>query len=112
MYICNRAQKSGRQVAKLAAVRGASAILDRYNQRPSLNHNGRFWLAVYSMEAGYFLRRRAAAEAIHLLNRANRTLQELADKTAEMSTARVDRKLEKAASERQGAIWRCLTESH
>src|SRR5207244_12837417 len=78
------AQRSGQQVAKLAAAREASAILDRYYQHPSLNRDGRYWLAVYSTDVGCFLRRGgAAAEALHLLNRANRTLGELAGETPE-----------------------------
>ena len=44
MPSCRRAQRSGQQVAKLAAAREASAILDRYYQHPSLNRDGRYWL--------------------------------------------------------------------
>ncbi len=82
MPACYRAQRSGQQVAMLAAGREASAILDRYYQRSSLNRAGRFWLAIYSTQVGLVLRKGgAAAEALHLLSRANRTLQELAAET-------------------------------
>jgi tetratricopeptide (TPR) repeat protein len=82
MPACYRAQRSGQQAAMLAAGREASAILDRYYQRSSLNRAGRFWLAIYSTQIGLVLRKGgAAAEALHLLSRANRTLQELAGET-------------------------------
>jgi tetratricopeptide (TPR) repeat protein len=77
-------QESGQPVAKLAAARDGSAVLGRYYQDASLSRNGRFWLAIYSTEVGFFLRRSgASAEALDLLNRANRTLQELAVDTPE-----------------------------
>jgi serine/threonine-protein kinase len=81
-----RGDKSGQPVAKLAAAREASAILDRYYQNVSLSRDGRFWLAVCSTDIGWFLRRSGGiAEALHLLNQANRTLQELARDTPEDS---------------------------
>jgi eukaryotic-like serine/threonine-protein kinase len=79
MLICLRADKSGQAVARLAAAREASAILDGYYQHASLSRDGRFWLAVSSTDVGWLLRRGGgAAEALDLLDRANRTLQELA----------------------------------
>jgi tetratricopeptide (TPR) repeat protein len=85
-FIYIRGDKSGQPVAKLAAAREASAILDRNYRNASLSRDGRFWLAVYSTDIGWLFRRGGGtAEALHLLNQANRTLQELARDTPEDS---------------------------
>src|SRR5439155_16674774 len=84
MPVCYKAQRSGQQVAMLAAARQASAILHPYYQHTPLSRDGRFWLADYSTEVRFLLRKGgAAAEALSLLNLANRTMQELARETPE-----------------------------